>query len=97
MIPDTFKHDSPGKTPSGGTMFTLFNRLPMELRLKIWEAALPGPRVVNIREKRLKRSRQAEETFPGLATFSRDNLVGLTSDSKAHLCYSLVQNPLISL
>ncbi|KAF8861544.1 hypothetical protein BDZ45DRAFT_258901 [Acephala macrosclerotiorum] len=90
MIPDTFNHDAPGNTPSDGTMFTLFNRLPVELRLKIWEAALPGPRVVNIREKRLKKPRQPErehieETSPDfdLPTFSRYNPVGLTSDSEA--------------
>ncbi|KAG4414940.1 hypothetical protein IFR04_011917 [Cadophora malorum] len=52
-------------------MFELFNRLPIELRLKIWEAALPGPRVVNIREKRLKKTRRGRD------------MVALTSDTKA--------------
>ncbi|KAF8860144.1 hypothetical protein BDZ45DRAFT_741750 [Acephala macrosclerotiorum] len=28
--------------------FTLFPKLPIELRLKIWNEALPGPRVVEI-------------------------------------------------
>jgi hypothetical protein len=28
--------------------FTLFPKLPIELRLKIWEEALPGPRIIEI-------------------------------------------------
>jgi hypothetical protein len=52
-------------------MFTLFNRLPIELRLKIWEAALPDPRVINIREKRSKKTR-----------LGRD-MVAVASDTKA--------------
>jgi hypothetical protein len=56
-------------------MFTLFNRLPIELRLKIWEAALPDPRVINIREKRLRKTR-----------LGRD-MVAVTSDTKAPSSY----------
>ncbi|CZT07097.1 uncharacterized protein RAG0_12673 [Rhynchosporium agropyri] len=31
--------------------FTCFGRLPLEIRLMIWERALPGPRLVNIRQR----------------------------------------------
>jgi hypothetical protein len=51
-------------------MFTIFNQLPTELRLKIWEAALPDPRVINIRQKALRKK------GPG-----RD-IIGVTSDTK---------------
>ena len=71
MTPAPSNHDDPTSTSSHALMFTLFNRLPIELRLKIWEAALPDPRVVNIREKRLRKTR------PG-----RD-MVAVTSDTKA--------------
>jgi len=33
---------------SGATSFTLFPKLPPELRLKIWEIALPGSRIVKV-------------------------------------------------
>jgi hypothetical protein len=36
---------------SQATSFTLFPRLPLELRLKIWQTMLPGPRTVNIQYK----------------------------------------------
>lgn len=35
-------------TPS----FPLFNNLPTELRVKVWEYSLPGPRVVPVRYSR---------------------------------------------
>ncbi|KAE8454455.1 hypothetical protein EG329_000078 [Mollisiaceae sp. DMI_Dod_QoI] len=34
--------------------FPQFNELPKEIRLAIWEASLPGPRIVDLREKLLK-------------------------------------------
>jgi hypothetical protein len=36
---------------SQATGFTLFPQLPLELRLKIWQTMLPGPRTVNIQYK----------------------------------------------
>jgi hypothetical protein len=73
--------------PSRGPTFTIFNRLPIEVRLQIWEAALPGPRLINIKEKRLRKTKREHiaETCPDLdpATFPPDNLLGVTSDSKA--------------
>ena len=36
--------------------FTVFPKLPQEIRLMIWEFALPGPRVVNIRQRRIKKT-----------------------------------------
>ncbi|CZR63022.1 uncharacterized protein PAC_12919 [Phialocephala subalpina] len=36
--------------------FVYFPRLPLEIRLMIWELALPGPRVVSIKQKPLKRT-----------------------------------------
>jgi hypothetical protein len=68
-------------------MFTIFNRLPIEVRLQIWEAALPGPRLVNIKEKRLRKTKREHiaETRPDLdpTAFPPDNLLGVTSDSRA--------------
>jgi hypothetical protein len=49
-------HDDPTSMFLSGLTFTIFNRLPIELRPKIWEAALPDPRVINIREKRLRKT-----------------------------------------
>ena len=37
-----------------GQMFTLFPELPKEIRLLIWNAALPGPRVVHLQQRKLK-------------------------------------------
>jgi len=37
------------ETNSQDRVFTLFPQLPLELRLKIWQTMLPGPRTVNIR------------------------------------------------
>jgi len=34
--------------------FTLFPALPKELRLMIWQAALPGPRVVHLQQRKLQ-------------------------------------------
>ncbi|PVH72393.1 hypothetical protein DL98DRAFT_539251 [Cadophora sp. DSE1049] len=36
--------------------FTCFKKLPMEVRLLIWEAALPGPRLVSIRQRPLRKT-----------------------------------------
>lgn len=41
-------------TLKGVAKFTRFLDLPIELRRNIWEAALPGPRLVNIRQRSLK-------------------------------------------
>ncbi|KAH9204363.1 hypothetical protein DL95DRAFT_471568 [Leptodontidium sp. 2 PMI_412] len=57
MTPTPSNHDDPSSAPSR-LMFTLCNRLPIELRLKIWKDALPDPRVVNVREKRLRKTRR---------------------------------------
>ncbi|KAF4630007.1 hypothetical protein G7Y89_g8135 [Cudoniella acicularis] len=71
MTPAISNSDDPTSTSSHGPIFTLFNRLPIELQLKIWEAALPDPRVINIREQRLRKTRRGRD------------MVGVTSDTKA--------------
>jgi hypothetical protein len=35
-------------------LFPQFGNLPKEIRLEIWEAALPGPRIVELRERPFK-------------------------------------------
>jgi hypothetical protein len=64
-------HDSPTSSPSHLSMFTLFNRLPIEIRLKILEAAQQDPSVINIKEKRLRKIRYGH------------NIVIVASDAKA--------------
>ncbi|KAH8595078.1 hypothetical protein B0O99DRAFT_158032 [Bisporella sp. PMI_857] len=70
MAPAVSNHHDATSTSSHGLMFTIFNQLPTELRLKIWEAALPDPRVINIRQKELRKRR------PGY------DIMGVTSDTK---------------
>src|SRR5277367_3991537 len=42
----------PSKYPSDpNPSFTIFNKLPQETRLMIWEAALPGPQIVHVKMK----------------------------------------------
>ncbi|KAE9365132.1 hypothetical protein N431DRAFT_96141 [Stipitochalara longipes BDJ] len=36
--------------------FTLFPGLPKEIRLTIWNFALPGPRIVSLRQERLRKT-----------------------------------------
>ncbi|KUJ06298.1 uncharacterized protein LY89DRAFT_542662, partial [Mollisia scopiformis] len=36
------------------TSFLQFGELPKEIRLAIWEAAIPGPRIVDLRDQPLK-------------------------------------------
>jgi hypothetical protein len=70
------------KMPTDNPMFTLFNRLPTEIRLKIWEAALPGPRVISIIERRVKR--KGHSTFdPRFPTGAQEGMLALWSPSKA--------------
>jgi hypothetical protein len=45
--------------------FALFPILPQEIRLIIWEHALPGPRVVNLRQRKLKKTIGEWETETG--------------------------------
>lgn len=68
------EYDGPKTASLGSLFFTLFNELPIEIRLQIWTAALPGPRVINIREKRPAGQTKDEED---------DNDLFLSSDSKA--------------
>lgn len=42
------EHDESGDADEEEISFKLFPKLPPELRLKIWKAALPGPRVVRL-------------------------------------------------
>ena len=46
-------------------LFTLFPNLPLEIRLIIWKHALPGPRVVNLRQRKLKKTIGEWETETG--------------------------------
>jgi len=70
MTPAVSSHHDTTSTSSHALMFTIFNQLPTELWLKIWEAALPDPRVINIKQKRLKKKRAGY------------NIMGVTSDAK---------------
>jgi hypothetical protein len=101
MIPAISSHDGPTSMLSRGPAFTTFNRLPIEVRLQIWEAALPGPRLINIKENRLRKTKREHiaETRPDLdpTAFPPGNLLGVTSDSKPHLCSLPVENPTVSL
>lgn len=36
--------------------FTMFSKLPKEIRLMIWEAAMPGPRIVPIMQRELNKT-----------------------------------------
>lgn len=47
------------------TEFTIFPKLPIELRYKIWGLALPGPRVVNIGARRCFNEYQASRVEGG--------------------------------
>jgi hypothetical protein len=49
------------------TEFTRFRDLPKEIRLMIWEAALPGPRVVNVFQRLLKKTIGEWEEETGLS------------------------------
>ena len=46
-------------------LFTLFPNLPFEIRLVIWKHALPGPRVVNLRQRKIKKTIGEWETETG--------------------------------
>jgi hypothetical protein len=43
----------PSRLPNLLRTFTIFNEFPKELRLMIWEAALPGPRIVFLEREEL--------------------------------------------
>ena len=49
MAPNASESNSATDATSDIPEFTLYNRLPTELQFKIWEATLPGPRVVEIK------------------------------------------------
>jgi hypothetical protein len=49
------------------TEFTQFRDLPKEIRLMIWEAALPGPRIVNVLQRPLKKTIGEWEEETGLS------------------------------
>lgn len=46
--------------------FSFFTRLPYEIRLKIWEAALPAPRIVPVRYNRLCKQYTSDVPPPAL-------------------------------
>jgi 2EXR family len=43
-------------THSDNLTFTRFAELPKEIRLLIWDASVPGPRIVNIRQRYLTKT-----------------------------------------
>jgi hypothetical protein len=82
MTPAPSNYNDPISTSLYGLIFTLFNRLLIELRLKIWEAALPGPRVINIIERRVKR--KGDPAFnPPFPKGAQENVLVLWLYSKA--------------
>jgi hypothetical protein len=48
------------------TIFTLFTKLPSELRIKIWTACFPEPRVVSVRYNRTARQYTSKTAPPAL-------------------------------
>lgn len=50
------KHDVPPSPGDVSSSFIIFNALPQELRLMIWQEALPGPRIVQVTQARLASS-----------------------------------------
>lgn len=58
--------------------FPQFSRMPKEIRLLIWEMALPDPRVVTIESKPMKKA-AADESSRGFFEFMSP--IGITSDS----------------
>ena len=53
--------------------FTLFPRLPTELRLKIWHLAMPGPRTITLQYKFRRRAR-LESALPYTASWTSKDL-----------------------
>lgn len=82
--PTMIDDDGPSNAPEGSPTFKLFDQLPPEIRLQIWEAALPGPRVIGIVERRVKRR---DNRTPDTPFWCRDDLLAamlaLWSHSKA--------------
>ena len=56
MLLSAFEHDGASNTRSESRTFTRFAELPKEIRLLIWEEAIPGPRIVNIRQRYLNKT-----------------------------------------
>jgi hypothetical protein len=70
---DTFKKRSTTNLPLDGLWFPRFLELPKEIRRMIWYAALPGPRIVVIRERLLRK----------ICRWSGANLEGIWSKGTA--------------
>ena len=64
--------DGQNNAPAGSPTFTLFDRLPLEIRLQIWEAALPGPRIIHLEKW--------QASFDRSITF---NVLEISSNTKA--------------
>jgi hypothetical protein len=60
--------ETQGSTP---TEFTLFGKLPMELRLRIWELAIPDQRIIRIKYRMLF-GNLLDKNMPAIIGVSRE-------------------------
>lgn len=63
--------------------FPLFSQLPREIRVMIWKASLPGPRLISIRQRRLKTTmlEWAYLGFPHVLNQKRSKVVENTGET----------------
>ena len=58
---------------SSPTSFTLFGRLPVEIRCGIWKLAAPGPRIVAVKFDRNRAQYQSRITIPAILRVSQES------------------------
>lgn len=77
-----FERDNRQTKPSCCMAFTLFNQLPTELRHQIWEAALPGPRIIQIKEKLVRKTKDEDEILSLLSNSKAPPMLYVCRDSQ---------------
>ena len=66
-----------------GPCFTIFPKLPLELRLIIWSFALPDPQVVTIKKKVESAQQEATTTFKAEASYCMITLLHVCRESRS--------------